>query len=198
MQKYTEVKDETEGLATKVEEEISKLPDIIQTGINNTEYTDVSPLERLKSRISQVIDNISKKFDEIFGKSWEIDESLITDSTPSWLYDTDSSGRIRTSKYGDFIYQYANGRAGGGRGYANIPYLVGDDAQRRPEIFVPDTDGTFLNGYQTERILNNINNSRNVGDVNIYVNSYGMNVAEVADELGAAFSAKMRMSGAML
>ena len=92
------------------------------------------------------------------------------------------------------------GRAGGGKGYANMPYLVGDDAQNRPEIFIPNTDGRFLNGDQTERILNNIsnNNSRTFGDVNIYVNSYGTSVSEVADELGTAFLNRIRMSGATL
>lgn len=92
------------------------------------------------------------------------------------------------------------GRSGGGYGYTNTPYLVGDDAQNRPEIFIPNTDGRFLNGDQTERILNNIsnNNSRTFGDVNIYVNSYGTSVSEVADELGTAFLNRIRMSGATL
>jgi hypothetical protein len=90
------------------------------------------------------------------------------------------------------------GRAGGGRAYANMPYLVGDDAQRRPEIFVPDTNGTILNGDQTERVLNNINNSRTVGDVNIYLNSYGADATSIANEIGIAVQQKLRMSGAML
>ena len=47
--------------------------------------------------------------------------------------------------------------------------------------------------------MNSVNNSRNFsGGINIYVNSYGMNVAEVADELGAAMNRKLRMSGAIL
>lgn len=85
----------------------------------------------------------------------------------------------------------------GGPVTAGYMYRVNDDAGHRPEIFIPNQDGYILNGNQTDRIINN-NNSRNVGDVNIYVNSYGMNVAEVADELGAAFSQRIRMSGAML
>ena len=91
------------------------------------------------------------------------------------------------------------GRAGGGAVSAGQLYRVNDDAGRRSEWFIPAQNGYILNGNQTDRIMNSVNNSRNFsGGINIYVNSYGMNVAEVADELGAAFQNKMRMSGAML
>ena len=88
--------------------------------------------------------------------------------------------------------------AAGGRAYARRPYLVGDDAQNRPELFIPDTNGTLINGDKTERIMNSINNSRTVGDIYMTVVTYGANAAEIADELGAAFQKKIRMSGAML
>ena len=101
---------------------------------------------------------------------------------------------------GEDVVDMAEGAsmAMGGRAYAHRPYLVGDDAQNRPELFIPDTNGTILNGDKTERILNSVNNSNNVGDVIIYVNSYGMDVAAVAEELGEAFQKKIRMSGAMI
>ena len=87
--------------------------------------------------------------------------------------------------------------ASGGFEYPGYSYRINDDAGHRNEFFVPLVPGYRLSGNQTDRIVNN-NNSRTVGDVNIYVQSYGMYVAEVADELGAAFANKIRMSGEMI
>lgn len=184
VEKYTEIKDETEGLATKVDEEISKLPTTVQNGINNIEYTDISPLERLKSRISQVVDAISRKFDEIFGHDWEIDPSLIDQSTPDWLY---GEGAWNP-------YSYASG------GYTPAGRLlqVNDDAGHRPEIFIPSVPGTILNGNKTEQILNNVNNSRTVGDLYIQVYTQSNTMTGTGEELGEAVLKKLRMSGVML
>lgn len=91
--------------------------------------------------------------------------------------------------------------ANGGIVRAGQLYQINDDAGHRIESFIPNVDGYILNGNQTDRIINNNNNNnyRNFsGSVNIYVNSYGTNVAEVADELGAAFENRLRISGAML
>ena len=88
--------------------------------------------------------------------------------------------------------------AGGRRTYANHPYIVGDDAQNRPELVIPDTAGEIINGDRTERVLNNINNSRSVGSVNVYLTSYGADANAIANEIGIAVQQKLRMSGAML
>lgn len=153
-------------------------------------YTNLSTWESFWSNAVSIVDTLMDK-----AKLNVLDLiNLVTNPTGFFANSAIVKGTT------NFVAGLFNGRAGGGYGYANMPYLVGDDAQNRPEIFVPNTDGRFLNGDQTERILNNIsnNNSRNIGDVNIYVQSYGMNVAEVADELGIAFQNKLRMSGAML
>lgn len=101
----------------------------------------------------------------------------------------------------DFGSNFANfgaPHAMGGTALAGHVYRVNDDAGHRPEMFIPNMNGYILNGNQVDRITNNLNNSRNFsGGIQIYVNSYGTNVAEVADELGAAFSQRIRMSGAM-
>ena len=89
-------------------------------------------------------------------------------------------------------------RAGGGRVQKNVPYLVGDDAQHRPELFVPDMNGTIINGDQTERILNNVNNSRTVGDLYIQVYTQSNTMTGTGEELGEAVLKKLRMSGVML
>lgn len=64
-------------------------------------------------------------------------------------------------------------------------------------VYVPENVSSVASGGVHNSTVNN-NNSRSTGDINIYVNSYGMNVEEVADELGAAFANKIRMSGAMI
>lgn len=64
-------------------------------------------------------------------------------------------------------------------------------------MYVPNSVSNRSDSGVYNNTVNN-NNSRSLGDVTIYLNSYGMNVDEVADELGAAFAQKIRMSGAML
>ena len=97
------------------------------------------------------------------------------------------------------VYDYAPApsRAKGGPVRAGLPYKVNDNAGHEQEWYIPSQSGYVLSRNQVDRVINN-NNSRNVGDVIVYVNSYGMDVATVADELGAAVNRKLRMSGAML
>ena len=168
--------------------ELQKLPESARNAIQDTANTDMTPLQTFLFNVGSLIGGqidswrqMWEGFKNIFGKG--LDFIGIGDDKPH------STGSGSWTP-----------RASGGSGYAFRPYLVGDDAQNRPEIFIPNTDGRFLNGDQTERILNNIsnNNSRTFGDVNIYVNSYGTSVSEVADELGTAFLNRIRMSGATL
>ena len=112
-------------------------------------------------------------------------------------FNQDSVERARQGHQQYLQNNYGISEASGGPVFAGQLYRVNDDAGRRSEWFIPNQNGYILNGNQTDRIVNN-NNSRTMGNVNIYVNSYGMNVAEVADELGQAFSQRLRMSGAML
>lgn len=169
--------------------ELEKLPESTRNAIQDTANTDMTPLQTFLYNVGFLIGGqieswkqMWEGFKSAFGKGLEFlgiggNDGPHSSGSGSWTP-----------------------RASGGSGYAFHPYLVGDDAQNRPEIFIPNTDGRFLNGDQTERILNNIsnNNSRTFGDVNIYVNSYGTSVSEVADELGTAFLNRIRMSGATL
>ena len=150
--------------------------------------------------------NLGTKISEVTGKIVDIIDKTwsFVDAVASLWTALSSEDAARSAHEAQLSHSGSAGtwwgapsNATGGPVSAGRMYRVNDDAGRRNEIFVPSVDGYILNGNQADRIVNN-NNSRNVGDVNIYVNSYGMNVAEVADELGAAFSAKMRMSGAML
>lgn len=195
-------------------EQFSQLLDTIYNSVDKIadavlEFVNDGRLESwinwLKDNLPQLgekIADIAGKFADVVGSIWNA-----IDAFQQWKSETKEdivSGLENSGLFKNLPTRSSNSgtrRASGGYAYANQPYLVGDDAQRRPEIYIPNTDGRILNGDQTERILNNIsnNNSRNFsGGINIYVNSYGMNVAEVANELGAAFNNRIRMSGATL
>lgn len=143
--------------------------------------------------IAQKIGEIATKLADVISKIWD----AIT-AFNQWKETTKSD--IRTGLENSGLFKnlpVVGSNASGGYVSAGQMYRVNDDAGRRTEMFIPSQNGYILNGNQTDRIVNN--NSRNFsGGINIYVNSYGMNVAEVADELGAAFNNKIRMSGAML
>jgi hypothetical protein len=137
----------------------------------------ISMWDRLSSTVSNIWAGITSIFSE---DAWNQNKSFLD----GWDFG---------SNFGNFGAPHA----GGGPVEAGRMYRVNDDAGHRSEWYIPNQDGYILNGNQTDRIVNN-NNSRSVGDVNIYVQSYGMNVAEVADELGAAMNRKLRMSGAII
>lgn len=90
------------------------------------------------------------------------------------------------------------GKAQGGPVSAGQLLRVNDDAGHRTEMFVPSVPGTILNGNQVDKIINNTNNSRTVGDVNIYLTTTGVNASAIADEIGSEVQRRLRMSGAYL
>ena len=148
----------------------------------------------LKTAAQNALNWVGDKVESIGKEGWK--DALTWSGRESAL-----SGQSNSNFDEFFVHQ--NGmswtpRAHGGRGYKGFPYIVGDDAQRRPELYIPDTNGTFVNGDSTERILNNINNSRTVGNVTIYVTSTALSVDDLADELGDAVNRKLRMSGAVI
>ena len=176
------------------DEQMKKLPQSTQDALTQTQQKingansiDLTPLKSLAQRVGEIVSNIVNGVDyagnAINSGPWEE-----VKNKGGW-----------TNMFNNTGYDFYTGgmRASGGPVMAGHVYRVNDDAGHRPEWFIPSQNGYILNGNQTDRIVNN-NNSRSVGNVNIYVQSYGMNVAEVADELGAAFQNKLRMSGAML
>lgn len=90
------------------------------------------------------------------------------------------------------------GRAQGGPASAGQLLRVNDDAGHRTEMFIPSVPGMILNGDKTDRIINNTNNSRTVGDVNIYLTATSSNASAIADQIGAEVQKRLRMSGAYL
>lgn len=151
--------------------------------------TFISDLQANLPAVGQKIQEMGNQISEAITHIWELIEAI----NNMWSVLTDRGGQTLDTLPEGRGY----GRASGGPVEAGKMFRVNDDAGHRPEIFIPSVPGMILNGNQTDRIVNN-NNSRTVGDVNVYVNSYGMDLATVSDELGYALQQKLRMSGATL
>ena len=186
------IKTQMDGIATDAEnmekayeEHVDKLAPELQEGLDEFQSIDYTWLETAIQKIKSAFEGlwawIKKGMDEnpIPQVAWGDQpttpgsEYYVPPETRGWTF------------------------AQGGYTPAGRMIRVNDDAGHRPEMFIPSVPGMILNGNQTDRIVNN-NNSRTVGDVHIHVNSYGMDLATVSDELGYALQQKLRMSGATL
>lgn len=188
----TDAADMSEAWAT----EVGKLAPELQNAINDTSAVDISPMESFLNNLAYTVGIMIQPILDLFEYLKEGAERAVNfvENKLDGLNDSHHSSGGGSSNGGT----WTPSNASGGAVRAGQMYQVNDDAGRRKEYFIPAQDGYILNGNQVDRVINNTNNSRTVGDINIYVNSYGTNVAEVADELGAAFKNKMRMSGALL
>lgn len=186
---YDTLSEQTNGMEQAVDDALGKLPEDAQNRVNEFSSIDYTPMDSFREKVRQWAHSIIDFFTEVKNLSknpdYITDSSLISQSTPDWQY-----GEGSWNPYDPF-------RASGGKVQAGQLYRVNDDAGHRDEWFVPSQNGYILNGNQTDRIVNN-NNQRSVGSVNIFVESHGMNIAEVADELGEAFTNRLRMSGSTL
>ena len=187
---YDTFSEQTEGMEKAVDDALAKMPEDAQQSVNDFASIDYTAMDSFRERVRGWAHSIIGWFTDVKNLSqnpdYITDSSLTEQSTPDWMY-----GEGAWNPYDPF-------RAFGGPVSAGHLYRVNDDAGRRSEWFVPSQNGYILNGNQTDRIVNNSSSQNFSGGIQIYVNSYGMNVAEVADELGAAFQQKIRMSGAML
>lgn len=179
----------TENTQKAYDEQIKKLPESTQEALSDTQEKinsansiDLSPLRTLASKVWEVVTNIVKGVDYA-GNS-------VNDGP--WQQQKDWKNNFQLNS----PILSGNSYAEGGYTPAGRFLRVNDDAGHRLEGFIPLTDGIVTNGNQTEKIMNNINNSRNIsGGINLYVQSYGMNVAEVAEELAVAFNNAIRIPG---
>ena len=193
------VKTQMDGIASDAEameaaydQHVSKLAPDMQEALDEFSGISYTHFEIAAQRANSIAENLKKAFQAV----WDlIKRGMDTDPTPqvSWGDQTSTPG----SNY--YIPPETRGWSFAQGGYtpAGRMIRVNDDAGHRPEIFVPSVPGMILNGNQTDRIVNN-NNSNTVGDVNVYVNSYGMDLATVSEELGFAVQQRLRMSGARL
>lgn len=168
-------------LVTKLLELIPKVADIADQFIAAKNQS-----EGFRSKLSEILDLF--KLDE-----WDLIKYIIN---PTGIL----SGGTSLFTKGIFggLSNLFDSNAQGGPVSAGQLLRVNDDAGHRTEMFVPSVPGTILNGNQVDKIINNNNNSRTVGDVNIYMTSTGANASAIADQIGFEVQKRLRMSGANL
>ena len=184
----------TEDMEEKYNEHLSQLAPELQEAVNDISAVDLSPYDQRLAKMSQQAEENASRIKQ----HWE---GLKTTFQGLINFFNDNEPRIigDGEDWRDQLdWSWRNSEANGGPVRAGQLYRINDDAGRRTEMFIPSTNGYILNGNQTDKIINNSSSQNFSGGINIYVNSYGMNIAEVADELGAAFQNKIRMSGAMI
>ena len=156
--------------------------------------------------ITNNLPNLGQKITEVAGKISDIVEKTwnFVDAVSNLWNALSNADSARASHEAQLAANYGGiglnlpGRALGGSVSAGSLVRVNDDAGHRTEMFIPSVPGTILNGNQTDKIINNTNNSRTIGDVNIYMTSTGTNASAIADEIGAEVQRRLRMSGAYL
>lgn len=168
-------------LVTKLLELIPKVADIADQFIAAKNQS-----EGFRSKLSEILDLF--KLD-----GWDLIKYIIN---PTGIL----SGGTSLFTKGIFggLSNLFDSNAQGGPVSAGQLLRVNDDAGHRTEMFVPSVPGTILNGNQVDKIINNNNNSRTVGDVNIYMTSTGANASAIADQIGFEVQKRLRMSGANL
>jgi hypothetical protein len=169
------------NLVTKLLELIPKVADLADQFLQGK-----NQVEEFRAKVREVLDlfNLSE---------WDM-LKYIVNPTGILSGGTGLVGKSLGSGLGKLIF----GRSQGGPASAGQLLRVNDDAGHRTEMFIPSVPGTILNGNQTDKIINNTNNSRTVGDVNIYLTATSANASEIADEIGAEVQKRLRMSGAYL
>lgn len=176
IEQLPEIAEDIGNLVTKMLELIPKISELADKFIAGTQQ-----VESFRAKIREVLDLFSLS-------EWDFLKYIVNPSMYSTQFFTKGITGGLANLFG--------GHAQGGPAQAGMPIRVNDDAGHRPEIFMPFTDGYVLNGNQTDKIMNNYNNSRNFsGGVQIYVQYSGQNVRAFADQLGQIFEEKTRMSG---
>ena len=183
-QKLTDLQKEFGDNEVAINASLMAASDDVQTFANNVANTDTSGISGFIARVTQIIEDGVRGWNLILSGGLHLpgEISPVSEWIPNWI---------------DNVMNLP-GRAGGGDVRKNYPYKVNDDAGHRPEIFIPWENGTILNGNKTERILNNVNNSRTVGDLYIQVYTQSNTMTGTGEELGEAVLKKLRMSGVML
>lgn len=186
-------------------EQFSNLLDTIYASFDTiadavSDFVSDGRLEQYIQWLTDNLPNLGQRIMDVAGKVADIVSSIwnAIDAFRQWKEETRENIVTGLENSGLFNNLPGQSQASGGPVRAGQMYRVNDDAGRRTEMFVPAQNGYILNGNQTDRIVNNSTSQSFSGGINIYVNSYGMNVAEVADELGTAIQNKLRMSGAMI
>lgn len=158
-------------------------------------------VDHLIETLPKIVDGVKSIVDwviKLAPKVAEVADNVLTiTSNSSW----DNAMTASDGSKWDFGSNFANfgaPHALGGPVSAGQLLRVNDDAGHRTEMFIPSVPGQILSGDKTDKIINNTNNSRTVGDVNIYLTATGTNASAIADQIGEEVQRRLRMSGAYL
>ena len=159
------------------------------------EFINSGKLDEYIQWMTDNLPHLGEKITEIAGKVADIVSSIwdAIEAFKQWKETTKENIRTGLENSGLFHNLPTQSRASGGYVSAGQIYQVNDDHARRREMFIPAVSGYILNGRDTEKV---VNNTATYGDTIVYVNSYGTNAAEIAEEIGVELNRKLRLSGA--
>lgn len=166
--------------ATSMEEayntKLAELPEDMQAAVDEAGNIDFSKADQFRETVRGWADDIIGWFKEVRNWTWS-----------DWFSEV-----IGWFKGGDIGETVGNWISGG----SDSDSSSASGLRSGSSVYIPGN--SMSSGRSASNVSNSVNNSRTVGDVNVYVNSYGMDLATVSEELGTAVQQKLRMSGAIL
>lgn len=151
---------------------LAELPEDMQAAVDEAGNIDFSKADQFRETVRGWADAIIGWFKEV--KNWSMSD---------WF--TKIIGSLKGGDWSDLFSGGSDSDTSSTSGLRSVS-----------SVYIPGN--SMSSGRSASNVSNNVNNSRTVGDVNVYVNSYGMDLATVSEELGTAVQQKLRMSGAIL
>lgn len=155
---------------------LAELPTDMQAAVDEAGNIDFSKADQFRETVRGWADDIIGWFKEV--KNWSVSDWF--SEVIGWFKGGDLGETAR-----DWFFGGSDGDASSTSGLRS-----------GSSVYIPG--GSMSSGRSASNVSNNVNNSRTVGAVNVYVNSYGMDLATVSEELGTAVQQKLRMSGAII
>lgn len=151
---------------------IAELPEDMQAAVDEAGNIDFSKADQFRETVRGWADAIIGWFKEV--KNWSVSD---------WF--TEIIGSLKGGDWSDLF-----------SGGSDSDTSSTSGLRSGSSVYIPGN--SMSSGRSASNVSNNVNNSRTVGAVNVYVTSYGMDLATVSEELGTAVQQKLRMSGAIL
>lgn len=151
---------------------LAELPADMQAAVDEAGNIDFSKADQFRETVRGWADDIIGWFKEVRNWTWS-----------DWFTEI-----IGSLKGGDWSNLFSGGSDSDTSSTSGL--------RSGSSVYIPGN--SMSSGRSASNVSNNVNNSRTVGAVNVYVTSYGMDLATVSEELGTAVQQKLRMSGAIL
>lgn len=151
---------------------LAELPADMQAAVDEAGNIDFSKADQFRETVRGWADAIIGWFKEV--KNWSVSD---------WF--TEIIGSLKGGDWSDLF-----------SGGSDSDTSSTSGLRSGSSVYIPGR--SMSSGRSASNVSNNVNNSRTVGAVNVYVTSYGMDLATVSEELGTAVQQKLRMSGAII